>query len=39
MEATVAKIKKNASAELWICLREFQGRQYVEGAIYRVVRG
>lgn len=30
MEATVAKIKKGASAEIWICLREFQGRQYVD---------
>lgn len=30
MEATVAKIKKNASAELWVCLREYQGRQYVD---------
>jgi hypothetical protein len=30
MEATVAKIKKSVNAEIWICLREFQGRQYVD---------
>jgi len=30
MEATVAKIKKNASAEIWVCLRDYQGRQYVD---------
>ena len=30
MEATVAKVKKGASAEIWVCLREFQGRQYVD---------
>src|SRR5262245_60618888 len=30
MEATVSKLKKNASAELWVCLREYQGRQYVD---------
>src|SRR5579859_926916 len=30
MEATIAKIKKNTSAEIWVCLREFEGRQYVD---------
>ena len=30
MEATIAKIKKNASAEIWVSLREFQDRQYVD---------
>lgn len=30
MEATVAKIKKAASAEIWVSLREYQGRQYID---------
>jgi hypothetical protein len=30
MEATVAKLKKNTIAEVWVCLREYQGRQYVD---------
>jgi hypothetical protein len=30
MEATIAKIKKNASAEVWVCLREYQGTQFVD---------
>lgn len=30
MEATVTKLKKNNSAELWVSLRDYQGRQYVD---------
>jgi hypothetical protein len=30
MEATVAKLRKSASAEVWISLREYQGKQYVD---------
>jgi hypothetical protein len=30
MDATVAKLKKNTSAEVWVCLRDYQGRQYVD---------
>src|SRR6266481_4668415 len=30
MEATVTKLKKNKTAEVWVCLREFQGKQYVD---------
>ncbi len=30
MEATVAKLKKNTSAEVWVCLRDYQGKQYVD---------
>lgn len=30
MDATVAKIKKSAQVEIWVCLREFQSRQYVD---------
>ena len=30
MEATVAKIKKNNSAEIWVCLREYLSTQYVD---------
>jgi hypothetical protein len=30
MDATVAKIKKSAQSEIWVCLREFQSRQYVD---------
>lgn len=30
MEATVAKLRKNATSEVWVCLREFQGRQFVD---------
>lgn len=30
MEATISKIRKNSSAEMWVSLREFQGRQYVD---------
>ena len=30
MEATVTKLKKNNSAEVWVCLRDFQGKQYVD---------
>jgi hypothetical protein len=30
MEATVAKLKKNTSAEVWVCLRDYKGRQYVD---------
>jgi transcriptional coactivator p15 (PC4) len=30
MEATVAKLKKKTSAEVWVCLRDYQGQQYVD---------
>ena len=30
MEATVAKLKKNNSAEVWVCLRDYMGRQFVD---------
>jgi transcriptional coactivator p15 (PC4) len=30
MDATVAKIKKSAQLEIWVCLREFQSRQFVD---------
>lgn len=30
MEATVAKIKKSGSAEIWVSLKEYQGRQYID---------
>jgi hypothetical protein len=30
MEATVTKLKKNNTAEVWVCLRDFQGKQYVD---------
>ena len=30
MEATVAKLKKNTSSEVWVCLRDYQNRQYVD---------
>jgi hypothetical protein len=30
MEATVAKLKKNATAEVWVCLRDYQAKQYVD---------
>jgi len=30
MEATIAKIKKNANSEIWVCLSEFQSKQYVD---------
>lgn len=30
MEATVAKLKKNANAEVWVCLREYQSKQFVD---------
>jgi len=30
MEATVTKLKKNNSAEVWVCLRDYQGKQYVD---------
>src|SRR6266480_167523 len=30
MEATVAKIRKSATAEIWVRMREYQGRQYVD---------
>ena len=30
MEATVAKIKKSSSAEIWVCLREYLSAQYVD---------
>jgi hypothetical protein len=30
MEATIAKIKKNASSEVWVLLKEFQGKQYFD---------
>lgn len=30
MEALLAKIKKSGGSELWVALREFQGRQYVD---------
>ena len=30
MEATVTKIKKNNTAEVWVSLRDYQGKQYVD---------
>lgn len=30
MESTVAKVKKNANAEVWVSLRDYQGRQFVD---------
>jgi hypothetical protein len=30
MEATVTKLKKNSTSEVWVCLRDFQDRQYVD---------
>jgi len=30
MDSTIAKLKKNASTEIWICLREFESRQYID---------
>lgn len=30
MEATIAKIRKSATSEIWVCLREYQDRQYVD---------
>ena len=30
MDATIAKIRKSATSEIWVCLREFQARQYVD---------
>src|SRR5436190_7657440 len=30
MEATVTKLKKNNSAEVWVSLRDYQGKQYVD---------
>lgn len=30
MDATIAKIRKSAQVEIWVCLREFQSRQYVD---------
>lgn len=30
MEATVTKLKKNKTSEVWVCLRDYQGRQYVD---------
>jgi len=30
MDSTVAKLKKNASTEIWICLRKFESRQYID---------
>lgn len=30
MESLVSKIRKNANAELWVALREFHGKQYVD---------
>ncbi len=30
MEATIAKIKKNSTAEIWVNLRDFQGMQFVD---------
>ena len=29
MEATVAKLEKHSSTELWVCPREYQGKQFV----------
>ena len=30
MEATVTKLKKNKTAEVWVCLKDFQNKQYVD---------
>ncbi len=30
MKATVAKLKKNTSSEVWVCLCEYQGKQFVD---------
>jgi len=30
MEATVTKLKKNKTSEVWVCLRDYQGKQYVD---------
>lgn len=30
MEAIVAKIKKNSTTEIWVHLRDYQGRQFVD---------
>jgi len=30
MEATVTKLKKNNTAEVWVCLRDYQGKQNVD---------
>jgi len=30
MEATVTKLKKNKTSEVWVCLRDFRGKQYVD---------
>ena len=30
MEATITKIKKNNTAEVWVLLKDFQGKQYVD---------
>jgi hypothetical protein len=30
MDATVAKLRKNASAEIWVCLRDYRDKQYVD---------
>lgn len=30
VEITIAKIKKNRTAEIWVSLREFKGQQYVD---------
>ena len=30
MEATIAKIKKHSTSEIWVSLREYEGNQYVD---------
>ena len=30
MEAIVTKLKKNKSSEVWVCLRDYQNKQYVD---------
>src|SRR5437660_858711 len=30
MEATIAKIKKHSTSEIWVSLREYEGSQYVD---------